>query len=195
LLEEGHAPDALEELLAEESSFLGDLLWTVCELEDVERYVEKAALHLGAADPGTAAYAFEILLRGARDGARLEQGLNLLGAAPAPVREHAVIVLASQGLARVREIFDLAGWRWAAEVVDGVRNGERKVEEMVRELVADPGEERRLVGLVLATAASEHNDGALRILEQSDLEWVCKLAKRLRGMFQHRWAGDGPTHV
>jgi hypothetical protein len=191
LIEEGHPPDALEDLLGEESSFAGDLLWTVCELEDVERYVAKAAIHLSASDPGTAAYAFEVLLRGARDGACLEMGLNLLRSVPVPVREHAALVLASQGLVRAKEVFRLADWNWAADLVDEFADGSRTVEATVDALVNDPRGDRQLVGLVLATVSSEQNEGALRVLEQSEAEWLRNFAERLRRMFQRRWAPTG----
>lgn len=192
LLAEGYPSRALEELLAQESSFVGDLLWTVCELEDVARYVEKAVLHLSAADPGTAGYAFEVLLRGARDSEYLQVGLNSLRSAPTSVREHAILVLASLGFGRAREVFELGSWSWAAELIDEIADGSRSAGATADTLVTDPRAERQFVGLLLAVVGSEQEECALRALEQSEAEWIRSFAGRLRRMFQHRWSAKLP---
>jgi hypothetical protein len=187
LLEEGYSPEPVKELLREDSSFVGDVLWTVCELDNVAPYVEDAALHMGAADRGTAGYAVEVVLRGAQDSAHLRAALSLLESAPAPVREHAVFVLASQGLARVREIFLLGNWEWAARIADDALSGPLDLEGTLKPLVDDSRAAHQLVGLTLATLAAERDERAVQIVEESRSEWARDLSVQLRRMFQHRW--------
>lgn len=187
LLESGNSPLAVDEFLRDDSDLAGDVLWAVCELDDLGPYVQAAARHLNARDPGTAAYAIEILLRAAEDKGYLQAALRQLQSAPAPVRDHAALVLAGQGLNRARDVFRLGAWAWAAELTDGLLDGSRSPEAAVEALAADLRQDRLLVGLTLATIASEQGEWATRILDRSELESVRKFAEQLRRMFEHRW--------
>jgi hypothetical protein len=187
LLRDGHSPLAVKELLQGNAEFVGDLLWTVCELDDLAPYAEEAVGHIDDPDRGTAAYAIEVVLRAAHDGDSLGAVLRRLEAAPIPVREHAVLVLASEGLVRARDVFRLGNWAWADVLLDGLLDGSRDAEATLRALLGDSREDRLLVGLMVAALASEHDDRAVRILEQSEREWVPDFAMQLRQMFQHRW--------
>jgi hypothetical protein len=189
-LEEGCSPTALKEVLREDTSFAGDLLWTVCELDNVEPYVEEAALHLGSPDRGTAGYALEVVLRGAHDSRHLEAALTVLETAPPPVFEHGVLVLASQGLDRARDVFRVGGWSWAAEQVDELARGPQDIEttvEKIAMLVNDPGPDQAFVGLMIAVLASEQDERVVRVLEESGPEQFQSIPAQLRKMFQHRW--------
>lgn len=188
LLHEGHSPVAIKELLRENSAFAGDILWTVCELDDPAPFVEEAARHMSDEDRGAAAYAIEVVLRAAEDGSYLRNALDCLASAPTAVREHAARVLASRGLLRAREVFGLGNWTWAAKLVDGLLDKSRNAEATLRILVADSRGDRLMVGLMIATLASEHDGRAARILEQSELESVRDFGGQLRRMFEHRWS-------
>jgi len=187
LLRDGNSPLAVKELLRGDASFIGDILWTVCELDDLEPYVEEAALHVDAPDRGTAAYAIEVLLRAADGSALLDVALARLESAPLPVREHAILVLAAQGIARARDVFRLGNWAWAAAVMDELLDQSRDPEIRVKTLVADSRQDHLLVGLVIATLVSEKDGRAVRVLEDSELEWVRDFGAELRRMFQHKW--------
>jgi len=187
LLRDGCSPIAVIELLRGDTTFAGDLLWTVCELDDPAPYVAAAADHLDASDPGTAAYATEVLLRSAQDGEHLRAALHRLKSAPLPIREHAILVLATQGLTRAREVFDVGNWGWAAVLVDGLFDGSQDAEATLVSLISDVRQDRVSVGLVIATIASEQDERAVRILEQSESEWVRNFAGQLRRMFERRW--------
>jgi hypothetical protein len=187
LLQEGHSPASVKALLTGNDSFIGDLLWTVCELDDQEPYIEESARHIDSSDPGTAAYAIEVLLRAAQGSKQLQAALQRLESAPVPVLEHSILVLASQGLSRAREVFSLGGWTWAAALIDELLRGSRHLEATLETLASDRRQDRVLVGLVVATVASEKDGRAVRILEESKLDWVRKFAEEPRRMFQHKW--------
>ena len=194
VLEQGCSPRALIELLREHNSFAGDLLWTVCELENVEPYADEAALHLHSPDPGTAGYALEVLLRGARDSRQLDVALRFLESAPLPVVEHGTIVLASQGLERARDVFRLGHWSWAADQVEELLRGSLDIGKLVETtaaLVGDSRPDRLFLGLVLAVICSEHDERAVLVLEQSGLDRFGSISSQLRRMFEHRWLGPG----
>jgi hypothetical protein len=61
----------VKQVLAGSAAIVGDLLWTVTELEDVAPFVSEAAKHLSSDDKGAAAYAMEVVLRGSHDPAQL----------------------------------------------------------------------------------------------------------------------------
>jgi hypothetical protein len=187
LLQARHSPLAIKELLRGDDTFVGDILWTVCELDDLEPYVEEASHHIDAQDPGTAAYAIEVLLRAAHKSDLLKVALGRLESAPLPVREHAILVLAAQGMTRAGDVFRLGNWTWAAALMDGLLDRSHDPETTLKSLVDDSRQDRVLVGLVVATIASETDERAVRILDQSEQEWVRDFAVQLRRMFQHRW--------
>ncbi len=187
LLDGGCSPVAVKELLAEGGTYTGDILWTVCELDDLHPYVGEAVRHIADPDRGTSAYAIEVLLRAANDDAHLKAALHSLQAAPIPVAEHAAVVLASQGLLRAREVFQSGDWQWAALLMDELLSGSRDAETTIKALVAEPDQSRVFVGLVVATIASEQNERAVAALEESEVAWIRDFAGQLRRMFQHRW--------
>ena len=187
LLQSGHSPIAVKELLSGDAPFVGDILWTVCELDNPQPYVEEAARHVAASDRGTAAYAIEVLLRGAQESDILEVALGCLETAPLPVLEHAILVLAAQGISRARDVFRLGNWPWAAILMDKLLDGSRVQESAVRALITDPRQDHLMVGLVLATIASEKDRRASLILQRSELEWVRDFAGQLQRMFEHKW--------
>lgn len=184
----------MKELLCGDAGFIGDVLWTVCELDDPSPYAEEAARHIDDPDPGTAAYAIEVVLRASHDSNRLGAVLRRLEVAPIPVREHTVRVLAGEGLLRARDVFRLGNWTWAAVLLDELQDKSGNAEAglaTLRALVGDSREDRLLVGLMVAALASERDDRAIRILEQSERQWVRDFGTQLRRMFQHRWKGPG----
>lgn len=187
VLEEGGSPVAVKELLRGNATFVGDVLWTVCELDDLGPYVDEAILHITDTDRGTAAYAIEIVLRAARSREHLSAVLHCLEVAPSALVEHAALVLAAQGLSRSREIFSLGGWDWAVLLIERLLNGSSETESAVQEMANDLRQDRVLVGLVIATAASEQTERAIEVLEQSGVGWIHDFAGQLREMFQHRW--------
>jgi len=191
LLQDRNSPLAVKELLRGHASFIGDILWTVCELDDLEPYVEEAALHIDDPDRGTAAYAIEVLLRAADENDVLEAALARLESAPLPVREHAILVLAAQGIARARDVFSLGNWPWAAAVMDDLLDESHDPETMVKTFIADCRPDHLLVGLVIATLVSEKDGRAVRVLEHSELDWVRDFGGQLRRMFQHEWPPSG----
>jgi hypothetical protein len=189
LLETGGSPAAVKDLLREGGEFVGDILWTVCELDDLGPYVEDAAPHVRDPDRGTAAYAIEILLRAAEQRDHLMFALQALESAPIPVAEHAALVLAGQGPVRAREVFQRGDWPWAAELVGELLQGSASSDVIatIKTLIADSRPARVLVGLLLATLASEQDDRAIRLLEASHGESMREFAGQLQQMFQHRW--------
>jgi hypothetical protein len=180
----------LKQLLREQVSFAGDLLWTVCELEFVDTYCAEAALQVRSSDAGTSGYALEILLRGARDDQYLGLALEVLEAAPMRVFEHAVFVLASQGVERAREVFRVGGWRWAADRVEDLHRELPDIEKLVEtiaELVDDAGPERLFLGLMLAVLGSERDERAVQVLERVGPDRFHGISVQLRRMFERRW--------
>jgi hypothetical protein len=177
----------VKEVLLGDEAFVGDVLWSICELHDLEPYVQGAMRHLGAADVGTAAYALEAVFRGARGGAAAQAGLNQWLGSPVPVREHGIVVLASLGLMRARDLFSMGDWEWAATTIGDVLSRWPASENEMEALIYDPRDDRVLVGLVVGTVGSETSEGPVRIMERSELEWVRALGGRLRRMFGHKW--------
>jgi len=191
LLQEGCSPAAVNDLLKGEATFIGDVLWTVCELDDVSPYVAEAVHHMEASDVGTAAYAIEILLRGGDNRPELQAVFRTLESAPIAVCEHAIRVLAAQGLLRARDIFRLGDWGWAGSLFDRLARSSHAAEQILQSLVGDSRQEHQLAGLVVATIASEHDDRAVQILEQSRSAWARDFAGQLRQIFGHRWHARG----
>jgi len=191
LLQDGHSPDAVKNLLNGDVPFVGDLLWTICELDDVSPYVAEATRHIAAHDHGTAAYAVEVVLRGGDNMPELQAVFRSLELAPLAVCEHAVRVLAGQGTLRVRDIFRLISWDWAASLFDDLADSSHSAQRILQSLIGDARRDRQIVGLVIATIASEHDDRAVRILEQSSSDWAHEFAVELRRIFGHRWDGGG----
>jgi hypothetical protein len=190
LLENGCSATALHELLRTDADFVGDLLWTVCELDDVAPYVDEAVIQLRSSDAGALGYAIEILLRGARDAEHLTVAMHFLESAPTPVFEHAAFVLASQGLDRAREAFDNGGWLWAAQQMTELLHGSATPEDLsdtITSLVDSSAPERAFVGLMLTVLAAERAEGPVLALERSASQRFPSVAVQLRKMFQHRW--------
>ena len=52
-LRDGYAPDAVKQVLRGEAAFVGDLLWTVVQLDSVEPYVSEAVRHISSPDNAT----------------------------------------------------------------------------------------------------------------------------------------------
>ncbi len=188
LLQQGGSPEAVQQFLCRDDSFIGDLLWTVCELDNVDAYVDGARRHIRAPDVGTSAYAVEVLLRSGNRPDFLNEVLDTLRSAPFQVVDHAALVLAAQGASRASDVFRLGGWAWAEVLFGEIVSGSTAVEATIENLLAKDSQEHLFVALVIATLASEEDERAVIVLERSQISWVCDFAAQLRRMFRRRWS-------
>lgn len=170
VLREGRAPDALKEVLEEDSDVAGDLLWTIAELDVVDPFVAQARRHLSSSDKGTAAYAMEILLRGARRGSDLRAALDELRACDVAVCEHAVRTLSAEGLERLRAVLEGAGYAWTRALAARLQN--HVPSEEIEGLVSAVSRDRQVVGLVLATLAWQSDAKMAPLLSISGEPWM-----------------------
>lgn len=170
MLRKGYSGDAVKRALGEDRDLAADLLWTVAELESVTPYTAEAAHHISSDDKARAAYAMEIVLRGARDPAQLRAALAQLRSSEDAVCEHAVRVLAGQGLTRVVEILTTGGGAWRTVAADLSRVP--LPPEVIEGLVRDPSRDRRVVGVALATLACEQDARWADWLSRINEDWI-----------------------
>jgi hypothetical protein len=170
VLRQGHAPDALKQVLSEGSDVAGDVLWTIAELENVAPFVSEARRYLASPDKGTAAYAMEIVLRGSQESADLREALDQLRVCDVAVCEHAVRTLAGEGLTRLRAILQAAGYGWSRALADK-RSGSASRRD-IEGLILDTSRDRQVVGVVLATLAWEQDATFADSLTRSDEAWI-----------------------
>lgn len=182
LLRDGHAPDALKKVLRTDAEFVGDLLWTVTELESVAPFASEAVEHISSPDRGTAAYAIEVVIRGWCDRNQLRAVFQQLSSCDVAICEHAVRTLAEEGLARLEEIFEAAGWMWAAALAKQLKSTSLE-HEVVESLVSDAARNRQIVGLVLATLAAEQDTSFVDCLVRSEEAWIREYGEWLEQMF------------
>ena len=153
LLWNGHSPVPLKRALGGDGPHLGDLFWVAVDLKDVSPFVPEALLHLASSDKATAAYAAEVVLRGSREQEPLRVALEALRTADDAVRAHAVRVLAAQGLVRLAQLFQVAGWPWAAEIIRELE-ATPLTQELIQRLVDEESIDQQLVAGVLVRLAS-----------------------------------------
>ncbi|WP_394851083.1 hypothetical protein [Pendulispora rubella] len=179
LLERGYPGDAVRRVLQKKDpGFAGDLLWVVAELEDVTPFVSEAVRHLASPDKGTAAYAMEVVLRGARDGSECREALQRLCCCDVVVCKAAVQTLAVEGLARLQEILEKAGWTWSTALAK-VLSSQPVPRELFESLVADPSCDRQVVGAALCTLAYEQDAAYVKFLTRSEHAWIREYGNRL----------------
>lgn len=176
---EGDSPAAIKEALCGDAEFVGDLLATVADLESVDSFVFEAARHLASEDKGTAAYAMEIVLRGTLDPKLLGTVFERLSTCDVAVCEHAVRILAAQGLSRVGKVLEAAGLTWSAAYAETFLHNLPQ-RELIEELASHTARDRQIVGAVLATLASERDPKFAEYLERSDHAWVRDYGQWLR---------------
>lgn len=179
-LRKGNAPDAVKQALQRNPDFSGDLLWTIAELDDVSAFASDAVHHIKSPDKGTAAYALEIVLRGSMDRGELREAVQVLNSCELVVCEHAVRILAGQGLTRLVEILKLAALDWTLPLakelsVPPVRR------ELIEGLVSDPSHDRQTVGAALATLAFELDPSFSDLLKLSEEPWIREYGAWLEG--------------
>lgn len=170
LLRQGDEPSELKRLLSEGSPLAGDLLWSAAELDSVEAFVEEASAYLSDADKGTAAYAVEIVLRGARAGHELRAALDQLRICDSAVCEHAVRTLVGQGSQRLIEILEAVGYTWCSDLARKISNGLSR--EDVERLILDASRDRQVVGVVLATLAWERDSAYASTFAGAKEAWI-----------------------
>ncbi|MEO0460608.1 MAG: hypothetical protein AAF219_07180 [Myxococcota bacterium] len=174
LLTQGSRSDihTAKQLLQKRTEYTGDLLWALCELDDLEPYVSEALLHTDDSDPGTAAYAVEVVLRGAVDPDQFRLALDhSVSSDDDAVVEHAARVLAGFRFHEIIEQFTAIGWSWAARAAEEL-NREPSRLEPVRDLVTNSEPDRHFFGVVLATLASRSNARAALLLRESSRAWA-----------------------
>jgi hypothetical protein len=170
LLREGHAADAVRGVLKGHSEIAGDVLWTVAQLENVAPFVSEAEMYLSSDDKATAAYAMEVVLRGAQDPGPLLAALDRLRSCDVAVCEHAVRTLAGEGLDRLVEMLRIAGGAWLTLAGELTPDPIRK--ETVEKLTEHDCRDHQVVGLVLATLACEQDESFANILRRSNETWI-----------------------
>lgn len=181
-LRQGHAPDDLKQLLRQGSDVAGDLLWTVAELETVQPFVSEACQHLSSPDKGTAAYAMEVVLRGSQHSDDLRAVLDRLRVCHVAVCEHAVRTLAGQGVGRLREVLDAAGYTWSRALADRLSRSLSRGE--IEGLIFDTSRDRQVVGVVLATLAWEQDATFAGAMADADEAWVRDYGEWLNQEFE-----------
>ncbi|MBX3375129.1 MAG: hypothetical protein KF817_14970 [Phycisphaeraceae bacterium] len=178
LLEAGVHTDALRRFLHEHPEHVGDLLWTIVQLDDVEPFLSECLHYLSSPDRATAAYAMEVVLRSAKSEAQIGAALNRLVSCDIAICEHAVRTLSGEGLVRLVEIFRAGGWCWAATLTESLLHRSFRP-EIVEELVTDSSRERQIVGMVLATLGQEVDRQSADALRRSVHDWVRNYGKWL----------------
>lgn len=178
-LRQGHPSGPLHEVLSKESDTTGDLLWTVAELETVEPFVSDARQHMSSSDRGTAAYAMEIVLRGARGRDDLRTALDTLRTSDAAVCEHAVRTLAGQGVSRLREILEVSNYTWSRTIADKLSDSILRKD--IEALVSDSSPDRQVIGLVLATLSWEQDRSYADCFAYSREGWIRAYGEWLSG--------------
>ena len=181
LLRDGNDPDAVKQVLRGQAEFVGDLLWTVAELDNVEPFVSEAVPHILSTSKGTAAYAMEVVLRGSNDSSQLGMVLEQMCSCDAAVCRHAVRIMSSQGLVRVAELFEAGGWTWAAALLNHLDNELRP--QILEDLIRSVSRDRQIVGLVLVTLASETDPSYVDYAKHSEHDWIREYAKWLEKIF------------
>ena len=188
LLESGCPPDAIKSVLRGDGPIVGDLLWTVTELEDVAPFVSEAVSHLSNEDVGTAAYAMEVVLRGSHHRGQLGAALERLRSCDVAVCEHAARTLAGEGLARLLDILAAVGdsWRTLAKEL----SGKPLRSKLVENLVTAGRRDHQVIGVALATLAYERDESYLDCLVRAEETWVHEygewLQTRARGRSSDR---------
>lgn len=170
LLRQGHAPDALKQLLRENADRAGDLLWTIAELETVDAYVSDALSYLASEDKAAAAYSMEIVLRGAHDEADLRAALDQMRVCDPAVCHQAVQTLAGGGLHRLISILKNAGYTWSSTLAARLSEGISR--EEIEDLTLDTSRDRQIVGVALAHLAWEQDATYARCFARSDEAWI-----------------------
>lgn len=170
LLRAGRASGAVRMLLRDHSEVAGDVLWTIAQLDNVKAFALEAVKHLSSPDRATAAYAMEVVLRGAEDANALAAALMQLETCDTRVCEHAVRTLASEGAIRLTEILNTVGgtWRVLAEELSGGHFSRGSLEALFRL----GSRAHQVIGAALVTLAFEKDAGYVRILKLSTEEWV-----------------------
>ncbi|MEM6791926.1 MAG: hypothetical protein AAF715_30685 [Myxococcota bacterium] len=165
------------------TDYTGDILWTICELEHVEAFVRDASEHISDADPGTAAYAVEIVLRGAHDDNTLQKIVDcLISREDYAVVEHAVRTLSGEGLARIEQVFLATGWPWVSQTLEEIHHHPFEL-ETIQALIEEDRADRRFLGVVLATLASEEDERGIELLENSTQQWIREHGEWAREVF------------
>lgn len=181
LLRDGIGAQSMRDALRTAGPLAGDLLWTVCELESTEPYASAATAYVRDPDRGTAAYAVEAVLRGSRQQEHIRGVFEGLRDCDAPVRNHAVRVLARLGLDQLAGIFELAGWAWASLLV-GQLQKEPLQRETVERLLATESVDCHIVAALLATLADDEDSVFLNQLRHASSPWVREYAESLSGL-------------
>jgi hypothetical protein len=179
LLRSGRASSAVKLVLRDHSEIAGDVLWTVAQLDNVGAFVPDAVKHISSTDNGTAAYAMEIVLRGAQDPATLVTAMEQLDACSVVVCEHAVRTLAGEDLVRLTEIAKTLDGTWRALAENLTRNHIQRT--MLEDLVSHTSRAHQVVGVALATLAYEQDESFAKILEFSTEGWVRQCGEWLVG--------------
>lgn len=169
-LERGDAPDALKRSLAGSSPLAGDLSWTIAELDAVDVFVDEALPYLSSSDRGTAAYAMEIVLRGASAGNDLRAAFDQLRRCDAAVCEHAVRTLVGLGLSRTKEILATVGYTWCSDLASKL-SPEASPEDIQR-LILHSSRDRQVVGAVLASRALEKHPTFAAVFALAHEPWI-----------------------
>lgn len=170
VLREGHPPDAVKAAVSQRAELAADLLWTIAELENVAEFVTVARPCLRSTDKATAAYAMEIVLRGASDGQDVRAALDALDASDEAVCEHAVRTLAGEGTGRIRAILQMAAYPWARVLGSGLT--EPVPRTTIEEFIAHDSRTRQVVGLALATLAWEREPTFAEVAAQAAEDWI-----------------------
>lgn len=169
-LRKGRGSDAVRRVLKGHSEIAGDVLWTVAQLENVAPFVAEAETYLSSDDKATAAYAMEVVLRGAQDAGPLLAALERLRSCDVAVCEHAVRTLAGEGLDRLVEVLRTAGGAWC--VLAKVLESGPVRREMIESLVLHDSRDHQVLGLAMVTLACEQDKTLANVLKRSTENWV-----------------------
>ena len=179
LLRQGEAASEVKSILREHPEAAGDVLWTVAQLDDVGAFASDAGRYLSSTDKATAAYAMEIVLRGAKRPGEIRVALDCLSQVDVAVREHAVRTLAGEGMERLTEILNAAGGVWS-ELSDELGPHHFQI-AMVEDLLRHPSLGFHVIGVVLASLIYERNKSAIQVLRHADESWIRDYAAWLAG--------------
>jgi hypothetical protein len=179
LLRSGRAFAAVRMFLRDHPEIAGDVLWTVAQLDNVKAFASDAEKHLSSPDKATAAYATEIVLRGAQDAGPLLAALERLLVCDVAVCEHAVRTLAGEGLGRLIWILRTAGGAWRT-LADELALGPIR-RETIEGLVFHGSRAHQVVGLALVTLAYEQDASFADILKLSTEGWIQGYGEWLTG--------------
>lgn len=170
LLRRGRAVADVKRVIRDHPDIAGDVLWTIAQLDSVDTFVPDAEMYLASDDKGTAAYAMEIVLRGARDAGPLLAALGQLTACDVAVCEHAVRILAGEGLDRLAAILQTAGGVWRALAEELTPDPVRR--ETIESLISRGSRAHQVLGLTLATLAYEKDGSFAGVLKRSTESWI-----------------------